>query len=151
MGKATVFIGSGVNASTIKGALVRASEAPSKSSFTVGATWPFVTLTLEEKRVEFRMPGVIKFATATDSKITLSKLGYLFFRSVDPNNDFGFSNLSLSRLIVGLKEMGFELDSTCITNLRVARLFHIIFLSFGLLFLACVIAVMIAAGTRGLS
>ncbi|QQS69723.1 hypothetical protein IPP75_01100 [Candidatus Saccharibacteria bacterium] len=151
MSKELKFTGSGVNAPSIKVSLARASESPSKSSFTVGATWPFVTLTLGKKRVEFRMPGVIKFATATDSKITLSKLGYLFFRSADPNNDFGFSTLALNRLIVGLKAMGFELDSTCITNLKIARLFHVIFLSFGLLFLACVFAVMFATGTRGLS
>lgn len=146
MSKELKFTGSGVNAPSIKVSLARASESPSKSSFTVGATWPFVTLTLVKKRVEFRMPGVIKFATVADSKVVLSKLGYIFFKFDDPNNDFGFSTLSLSRLIAELENRGFELDSSCVTNLRIARLFNAILLSFSLLFLVSLFALIITLG-----
>jgi hypothetical protein len=116
------FTGAGLNDSSFLGAINKANNSPSKRTVPAGATWPFVKLSINKKTIEFRMAHIHK-SVSSDVRITLSKLGYLYFHSVDHANDFGFCTLRVDALIRKLNEHGYRLDESCRRNLLAAKIF----------------------------
>lgn len=122
-GELTAFTGAGLNDSSFLGAINKANNSPSKKTVPAGATWPFVKLTISEQAVEFRMAHIHKSMRSSEVKITLSKLGYLYFHSKNNANDFGFCTLKVSALMRELVKHGYRLDESCRRNLIAAKIF----------------------------
>jgi hypothetical protein len=73
------YTGAGCNGPSIRIAVQRAINSPSKDTIPAGATWPFVTLSLDEKAAKFTMAKIHREATPSSvAKVSLSKLGYVF-------------------------------------------------------------------------
>lgn len=118
----TTFRGSGINASTMMAAVFRASNDLSRKTLPAGASWPFVTLSLDKKSVDFRMPAVHKTATTKNvTKVSLNKLGYVLFSTHNHVNDFGFVTIRMEKLLAELEKLGYPLDETVKQNRLVAK------------------------------
>src|SRR5688572_7543349 len=106
MDKRITFTGAGCNAASLFTAIANGINSPSKETLPAAATWPFVTLSPGKQSAEFRMAHIKKSAKRADTKVVLSKLGYLYFQTPDHSNDFGFLTLKLGILISVLREHG---------------------------------------------
>ncbi len=123
MNKVT-FRGGGYNAASMREAIKKANTAPSKSTLPAGATWPFVTLRLGDKSVDFTMAQIHKSVTPTTvESVFLSKTGYFFFRTHDHTNEFGFTTLRISTLLRELQERGYTFEPSLQQNMSVAKAF----------------------------
>jgi hypothetical protein len=136
------FAGAGVNSSSLRAAFTAAMNVPAKRVRPLGATWPFVRLTIRKELAEFDLPRVHKSARRSDVEVNLSKLGYVFFNSNNPANDFGFCSLRIDALLRELRSRGYRLNDSCTRNLRVAKtsIFSIVALQ------AAIVIVVVVAG-----
>jgi len=117
-----IHTGAGCNDSNLFRAVSKGMNSPSKSTLPAGATWPFVRLSIDQRSVEFSMLHIKKSVTPSDAEIGLSKLGYVYFRSRNHANDFGFATLRVGTLIKELRERGYRLDESCSQNMLAARI-----------------------------
>jgi len=115
------FIGAGCNDSNWVTAILNALDSPSRRTLPAGATWPFVSLSVDRRSVEFRMVHIKKMVTPSDAKISLSKLGYIYFKSQDHENDFGFMTLRVNALVKLLREHDYLLDESFERNMFIAK------------------------------
>lgn len=115
------FTGAGCNAASLLTAIANAMNSPSKDTLPAGATWPFVTLSLDKQSVDFHMLYIKKSARPRDTEVRLSKLGYLYFQTPNHDNDFGFLTVKLSTLVKELRDRGYRLDKSCERNMLTAR------------------------------
>jgi len=123
MDKKTIFTGGGCNAASLLTAIANGLNSPSKTTLPAAVTWPFATLSLRESSADFRMAHIKKSARATDAKVVLSKIGYLYFQSPDHANDFGFLTLKVGRIVEELRKRGYHLDKSCERNILIAKTF----------------------------
>lgn len=81
---------------------------------------------------------------STVTEISLSKLGYIFFRTHDQTNDFGFVTLKVGQVIKELSNRGYNLSESCERNLLAAKLslFSIIALTVVVVLVVTVLAVL---------
>ena len=136
----TSFTGAGSNDSSFFGAINKARLSPSKSTVPAGATWPFVTLSIDEQSIKFSMMNIKKSVTpSTVKKVHLSKSGYLYFYSQKHDNDFGFLTPRLGALLKALSERGYRLDESSERNMSVARISLLLIWGIPLVFLVVII------------
>lgn len=102
-------------------ALNRATSAPSISTVPAGATWPFVTLVVGKDTTVFQMGHISKIAYKSEATVSLSRYGYIFFNSKDPDCSFGFSTFKIETVLEALKKNGYKLDKTCSLRLNFAK------------------------------
>jgi hypothetical protein len=80
-------------------------------------------LALGENSVEFAMAHIHRNVTTADvAKVSLSRLGYVFFRTHDGAKDFGFTTFKIKKLLNELQERGYHLDDSCQRNMRAAKI-----------------------------
>jgi hypothetical protein len=121
--KKITFVGSGINGSSLKNAILNSSkDSRLGPKPPIGATWPFVRLSIGGGSVEFRMPYIHKTVLPPDVNISLGKLGYFYFRTNDRAGDFGFATFSVYTLIQELTKRGYRLDESCQRNARRAKI-----------------------------
>jgi hypothetical protein len=122
------FTGAGVNGPSSTVAVNNATFSPSAQSLPPGATWPFVSLKLSDKTAEIKLVHIKKVFRSTDTTVTLSKYGYVFFHSPS-QGDFGFGAINLMRLLAELRSHGFKMDKSCTSNLVLARIVHFLLIA----------------------
>jgi hypothetical protein len=104
-------------------AIQRAIYSPSKATLPACVTWPFVKLSLDENSVDFTMAQIHRDVTPVDvAKVSLSRLGYVFFRTHDETKDFGFTTFKIEKLLKELRERGYHLDDSCQRNMQAAKI-----------------------------
>ncbi len=133
--KKTTFTGAGINGSSFMAAIVASVKARPKQS-SPAASWPFVNLSVDKNLVKFNMITIHKSVTSSETRVTLSKTGYLYFLTPNHANDFGFATPKIDELLTALRDNGFQLDASCVQNLRVAKLVMLSTLLLGLLALS---------------
>jgi hypothetical protein len=117
------FRGAGCNGPSIHVAVQRGIYSPSKDTLPAGVTWPFVKLSLGENSVDFTMAQIHRDVTPADvTKVSLSKLGYVFFRTHDETKDFGFTTFKIEQLLKELQARGYHLDDSCQHNMLAAKI-----------------------------
>lgn len=122
MNKTTKFRGAGCNGPSLLNAITNSINSPSKETVPAGATWPFVTLLLEDNSVIFNMAHIQRATVPAKIKeVSLSRLGYIFFKTHDHKNEFGFATVRTMALLKELQERGYTLDESCQRNLFVAK------------------------------
>lgn len=117
------FTGAGCIGPSMLASISNATTSPTKENIVVGATWPFVMLSISGQVVSFRMMNAKRDVSPSNvEKIFLSKYGYVFFRTTDKNKAFGFATLRLNSLLKELKQRGYNIDPSCVQNVLSARI-----------------------------
>ena len=134
------FVGAGLNGLGLWSAVSNSlRDSSRRTTPPAGASWPFVKLLVGTKSVDFNMPYVHKSVRQQDVRVTLGKLGYLYFHSKDNANDFGFSTLNIDFLLRQLHDHGYQLDESCRRNLAMAKVAMFLSLTIGVASLLAVL------------
>lgn len=136
--KSKTFTGAGINRSSLLIALKAASEARSPLD-PIGATWPLVRIVVDDEQVEFVMPQVQKIVRKKDTRIEVSKAGYVYFRTLNQVDDFGFCTPRIGRLLSELKKRGYKLGKSCRGNLLFARISLALLVAFPVMILSLLV------------
>ena len=118
--KRTSFFGGGID-----GATWFANRGSSRIPYQrMGATWPFARLKISKKSADFSIATLFIYKTAKPSsaRVSLSKIGYLYFHTPNKANDFGFITPRIDTAIRELRAQGYILDDSINRNIWFARL-----------------------------
>lgn len=139
-----IFRGAGCNGPTLLTAISRSMGSPSKDTVPAGATWPLVSLVLDDGSATFSLAHIRRVVIPRDvKKIVLNKNGYIFFRTQDSEKDFGFATLEVKHVLNQLEKQGFILDKSCYENVLIAKISLSVLTIVPLLVVALVLAMSI--------
>lgn len=115
------FSGASINGSSFWNAVAKSIDArPALAP--AGASWPFVSLSISENLIDFKMLSTEIKMRPQETKIRIKKSGYLHFHNLtNDSNDFEFTTLNIDELVESLRKHGFALDELSMQNLKIAK------------------------------
>jgi hypothetical protein len=139
------FVGAGLNGLSLWSAVYNSLRDSSGRTPPAGASWPFVKLSVGGESIDFDMQYLHKSVRPSGVRVTLGKLGYLYFHSKDHTNDFGFSTLKIEALLHELRKQGYQLDESCRRNLTIAKITMFLSLVLGIASLLVVLGLTVTS------
>lgn len=117
------YSGSGVNGTNFTVAIENANRRPSIRTMTAGSTWGFSRLEIGVEYTKCSIGHITKIAPKKETTVYLNPFGYIFFRTKNVDEDFGFSKLlSPAKILNELESLGYRMDESCERNLLISKL-----------------------------
>lgn len=117
------YSGTGINGTTLGVAIEMANSKASIRHLQAPPGWSWAKLDIDENAAIFRFNYITKVAPRDETVVYLNPFGYIFFRTKNTEEDFGFSKtLSVKKILSNLEALGYNLDSTCQKNLLAATI-----------------------------
>lgn len=116
------YSGTGINGTTLGVAIEMANSKASIRHLQAPPGWSWAKLDIDENAAIIRFNYITKVAPRDETVVYLNPFGYIFFRTKNTEEDFGFSKFfGTEKILNDLKEFGYKLDSTCQKNYMMAR------------------------------
>jgi hypothetical protein len=117
-----IYNGTGINGTNLSIALDRANSKATIRNLQAPPGWSHARIEISKEATKFNFNYLTKIAPKKETTVYLNPFGYLFFRTKNTEEDFGFSKFfGTEKILNDLKEFGYKLDSTCQKNYMMAR------------------------------